>query len=262
VVETPYWGMEHQSCIAYGNKYKQNKYGFDFILVHESGHEWWGNLVSASDHADLWIHEAFCTYAELIYVERTLGREMAKKYAAEMSAKIKNNSIIVGPGDVAYNDWKDADMYYKGALILNTIRQLLKNDGAWFKIIKDFTTNTTPISTTTAIAIITSRINELYQKNETKLEPKILAKIFQQYLFTQNIPILELKQVKFDKYKERWVARFTNVRKGFYLPISCLAPNDGVKTINIKADWTYLGYYGAPQTQDLLLERKFINSHK
>ena len=120
LVETPYLGMEHQGAIAYGNQYKPGYMGShpagipeDYIILHETGHEWWGNSVSCNDHAELWIHETFCTYMESVYVEEKYGYADAVRYLKYHSAYIGNQQPIVGPLNVNY-DKSDSDMYYKG----------------------------------------------------------------------------------------------------------------------------------------------------
>ncbi len=138
LVQTPYLGMEHQSCIAYGDKFENNAYGFDFILMHETGHEWWGNQISASDHADMWIHESFCTYSEALFVEKLQGKEKALDYLLTQKKKIKNKTPIQGAKQVYFNAWKDSDMYYKGTWMLHSLRQVVDNDSLWFKWLHSF----------------------------------------------------------------------------------------------------------------------------
>jgi aminopeptidase N len=130
--------MEHQSCIAHGDKLQNNAFGFDFILMHETGHEWWGNRTSASDHADMWIHESFCTYAEALFVESKWDRKRAEEYLLTQKKKIRNKSPVQGPGGVYFNDWKDSDMYYKGSWMLHSLRYVIDNDSLWFAWLKSF----------------------------------------------------------------------------------------------------------------------------
>lgn len=162
VVETPYWGMEHQSCIAYGNNYKLNKFGFDFILVHEAGHEWWGNQLSCDDHADLWLHEGFCTYAEYIYLEhQNATAETLNEYAKRWLKNSKYQAPLVGKHGVAYNDWPDSDIYYRGAGIIHGMRLLINDDAVFKKTLKDFAQmGLKPISTADAIKFWTSSVNK------------------------------------------------------------------------------------------------------
>lgn len=136
LVETSYWGMEHQGAIAYGNNYRNSKWGWDFIIVHESGHEWFGNSITACDHADMFIHESFTTYMEAVYMECRYGRDKAVEYLKTQRDKIQNVDAIQAPYGVNYNDWKNADMYYKGTWMLHTLRNVLDNDELWFKILR------------------------------------------------------------------------------------------------------------------------------
>jgi aminopeptidase N len=137
LVETDYWGMEHQSAVAYGNHYKNNKFGFDFIIVHESAHEWFGNSISCSDHADLWIHEALGTYAEAIYVEEKLGKAKAQEYLNGQKRNIRNAFPIAGPYQVNYQH-PDSDMYFKGTWMFHTLRNIIQDDALWFKTMREF----------------------------------------------------------------------------------------------------------------------------
>ncbi len=137
LVETDYWGMEHQSAVAYGNHYKNNKFGFDFIIVHESAHEWFGNSISCSDHADLWIHEALGTYAEAIYVEEKFGKEQAQKYLNGQRNNIRYAYPIAGPYQVNYQH-PDSDMYFKGTWMFHTLRNIINDDALWFKTLREF----------------------------------------------------------------------------------------------------------------------------
>lgn len=146
LVETPYLGMEHQSAIAYGNDYLPGYKGnqrfiagldFDFIIVHESGHEWWGNSVTANDIADMWIQEAFCTYAEVMYVECMYGYDTMIKYVENQMTMIRNDKPIVGVHHVHHKG--SGDMYQKGSSVLHTLRSLIEDDELWFDIIKSMT---------------------------------------------------------------------------------------------------------------------------
>ena len=143
LVESPYLGMEHQSAIAYGNKYKPGYLGrypgdmdFDFIVIHESGHESWGNSVSMNDLSDMWIHESFCTYTEALYVEQIYGYTSMLEYLLYQKDFISARSPILGVHGVN-NKGNSTDMYYKGSWMLHSIRNILNNDSLWFSIVKD-----------------------------------------------------------------------------------------------------------------------------
>ncbi len=200
LIESPYWGMEHQSAIAYGNRFRNNMVGLDYIIVHESGHEWWGNHVSASDHADLWIHEAFTTYGETLLLECLYGIQIAEKYLTGQKRLIKNKEPIVGPYGVNYHYWEDSDMYYKGAWMLHTLRNSLYNDSLWFELLKNIQTEFghKQISSQELIEYINGFTNYDY------------TSFFAQYLLHTRIPILQYKVSKKDKHtlklKFRWKA--------------------------------------------------------
>ena len=135
LVESTYWGMEHQSGIAYGNKYENNEFGFDFIIIHESGHEWFGNAVSINDHADMWIHESFTTYMEAVYMEKRFGRVRALKYLLSQRPGIANDKPMLGLRNVNFNE-HSIDVYFKGAWMLHTFREALNDDKLWFGTLK------------------------------------------------------------------------------------------------------------------------------
>ena len=142
LVETPYLGMEHQSAIAYGNNFLPGYYGnisyiddldFDFIIVHESGHEWWGNSITTNDIADMWVHEGFCTYAEALYVECIYGYKAMLSYLDNQKKRVRNKKPVIGHYHV--NKQGSSDMYNKGSLMLHTLRSIISDDELWFEII-------------------------------------------------------------------------------------------------------------------------------
>lgn len=146
LVESPYLGMEHQSAIAYGNGYQRgylggrtpDEFDFDYIIIHESGHEYFGNAVSCNDHADMWIHEGFTTYMESLYLEYLYGKKAALRYLDSQRGLIRNAIPLIGPRGVNFEGFPDTDIYYKGAWTLQTLRFAIKNDTTWFKLIKEF----------------------------------------------------------------------------------------------------------------------------
>jgi aminopeptidase N len=192
LVETPYLGMEHQSAVAYGNGYKKGYQGtdlsdtgigllFDFIIVHESGHEWFGNSITSKDVADMWIHEGFTCYSESVFVECQYGYEKAQTYINGLKRNVLNDKPIMGQFDVANEG--SGDMYYKGALMLNTIRHILNDDAKWWKLLLSY-------SEKFRHKIIDNRMVLAYFERETGLN---LKPVFNQYLKYKNIPVLELK---------------------------------------------------------------------
>lgn len=204
LVETSYWGMEHQSAVAYGNKYKNNNFDFDFIIIHESGHEYFGNSISVSDHAEMWVHESFCTYAESLYLECSQDKKTAIRYLMEQKSKIGNQMPILGVMNVNYQAWEDADMYYKGAWMLHTIRSVVDNDELWYKTMYDFNQEFLIKNVSTAEVI------EFFNKKTGK----DLTTIFHQYLKHLRPPKLlyrfEAKQLFY-----KWDADV----EGFEMPV-------------------------------------------
>lgn len=179
LVESPYWGMEHQSAIAYGNKFAINEYGFDFIIVHESGHEYWGNWVAGFDFADYWFHEAFCTYSESLLIEKRLGINQALKYLQKQRGYIKADTQVLGSKGIRYPLVLDA--YYKGAWMLHSLRNWVDNDSLFLTLFpaiqKDFGGKS--VKTEELIP---------YISNHLKIETKFF---FEQFLTHKQIPVVE-----------------------------------------------------------------------
>ena len=147
LIEVPYAGMEHQSAVAYGNHFENGYYGrdwtgvgisprFDFIIIHESGHEWFGNAITAADRSDMWIHEGWTTYMETLYVEYRWGKPDALRYVNGLKPKVENQRPIIPPHGI--NAEPPEDQYFKGALMLNTLRSVIDDDAKWFADIHDF----------------------------------------------------------------------------------------------------------------------------
>ncbi len=233
LVETSYLGMEHQSAVAYGNKYKNGYLGsdlsgtgigllFDYIIVHESGHEWFGNSITSSDIADMWIHEGFTMYSECVYIECQYGYEKSQKYTNGLKGNVTNNEPIIG--EYGVNKEGSGDMYYKGALLLNTIRHIIKNDEKWWTLLYNYSTNFRHkiIDTETVISYFNKEIG-------INLTP-----IFNQYLRFKNIPILELKLTK--KHLEyRWKTDEQN----FEMPVD-ISFESKIIRLNCKNNWQKL----------------------
>lgn len=230
LVETPYLGMEHQSAVAYGNKYRKGYRGldlsmtgigltFDYITIHESGHEWFGNSVTSRDIADMWIHEGFTQYSEIVYVECQLGYEKAMKYANGLRKNVANDRSIIG--NYGVNNEGSGDMYPKGALLLNTLRHVINDDTKWWKMIYDYsqTFRHKIIDTETVIGFFN-------QESGMNLTP-----IFNQYLRHTTIPTLEY-QVNKKCLEYRWKADETD----FSMPIDILI-NGSKKRIYPKTSW-------------------------
>lgn len=193
LVETPYLGMEHQSAVAYGNHYMKGYLGndlsgtgigllWDYIIIHESGHEWYGNSITAKDIADMWIHEGFTAYTEAVYVECRWGKEKALEYLKGVSRGVGNKSPIIG--DYGVNSEGSGDMYMKGANLLNTIRSIYNDDKLWWKTLKNYTE-------TYKHKIIDTKTTEDFFDNATKVD---LKPVFDQYLRHAALPHLEFKK--------------------------------------------------------------------
>lgn len=218
LVETDYWGMEHQSCVAYGNHYNNNEWGFDYIIVHESGHEWFGNSVSVPDHAEMWIHESFTTYTEAIYVECVYGYETAVKYLTAQRFNILNQEPILGPLDVNYDRWVGSDMYYKGAWMLHTLRNCVNNDELWFKTLKMFALNFRYRIVNTQQVI---QFFNLHLQND-------YSSFFEQYLNYPKPPIFEYKVEKKGNEYELYYQWKTNVQN-FKMPVEILVNDQRIR---------------------------------
>jgi aminopeptidase N len=235
LVETPYWGMEHQSCVAYGNKYRYNEYGFDFIIVHESGHEWFANSITAADPADLWIHESFTTYSEALYVEYTQGKGRSLSYLQMQREKVVNKFPMQGPKHQNYHGWKDNDIYYKGSWVLQTLRYSVNNDSLWFLMLRELSAKFRHqlISTDDIVQFICKRL------------PSINTAVLNQYLNYSNLPVLSATIIS-SKGKQwlqyEWLADVKNF--SLNLPIHSAAgtvflkPGTGKKRIKVPKGFT------------------------
>ncbi|MEJ8756842.1 M1 family metallopeptidase [Pontibacter sp. H259] len=216
LVEVPYLGMEHQSAVTYGNAYQNGYRGrdlsgtgwglkFDFIIIHESGHEWFANNITYKDIADMWIHESFTNYSESLYLDYHYGKKAASEYVIGTRNNIRNDIPIIGTYNV--NSSGSGDMYPKGANMLHTLRQIVNDDAKWRAILrglnKEFYHQT----------VTTQQIeNYLSQQIGRNLKP-----VFDQYLRDVRIPKLEYQQ-EGKKLKYRW----TNTVAGFDMPVKVL----------------------------------------
>jgi len=207
LVETPYLGMEHQGAIAYGNQYNRGYMGgmipedmnWDYIIVHETGHEYFGNSISVADHAEMWIHESFTTYMEALYVECTMSKNDATRYLLSQRPFIVNKEPIVGPKDVNFGEWQSSDHYYKGAWVLHTIRSVVDNDELWFQFLKELhEKNRISMMNTEQIVAM---MNETFDRDVTA--------IMNQYLNYPQVPTLLFRKKQIGKdleVKFKWEA--------------------------------------------------------
>ena len=213
LVTVAYPGMEHQSSVTYGNYFRNGYrerdvsftgigYKFDFIIVHESGHEWFGNNISMRDAADMWIHEGFTNYSENLFVEYYWGKQAGSDYVIGSRKNIRNDAPIIGT--YGANREGSGDMYYKGGNMLHTIRQVVNNDDKWRSILtglnKDFWHRT-----------VTTQQIESYISQKAGID---LSKVFDQYLRTTKIPLL---QYKIEGSKVSF--KYDRVVPGFAMPL-------------------------------------------
>jgi len=231
LVQAPHLGMEHQSAVAYGNGFKKGYLGrdlsgtghglkWDFITIHESGHEWFGNNITSKDIADMWVHEGFTDYSETLFTECSESKQAGNEYVIGLRKNIENDIPIIGPYGV--NKEGSGDMYYKGANLIHTIRQLINNDEKFRQILRGL--NKTFYHKTVTTAEI-----ENYIAKQSGLK---LDKIFNQYLRYTKIPLLEYK-IKNGTLSYRWI---TDV-KGFDMPIKVTLKNGAYSLIMPTNDW-------------------------
>ena len=222
LVETPYWGMEHQSAVAYGNEYRNNPYGFDFIIIHESGHEYFGNSLSVADHAEMWIHESFTTYAEALYLACTQGEQTAQAYLNRQRTLIKNQYPMIGPIGVNF-DQKDTDIYYKGTWMLHTLRHAVANDSVWFAALK-------ALATEKRLSIVSTGevVDFLAKRTGMPLQP-----VMNQYLYHAALPLLEYTPLNDNAVRYRWKAAVAD----FNLPVQVRLGSGVWQTIRPTSDW-------------------------
>lgn len=230
LVEAPYLGMEHQSSVTYGNEYKMGYLGadlsstgwglkFDFIIIHESGHEWWANSITYKDIADMWIHESFTNYSESLYLDYHFSKKAGSEYVIGTRKNIINDKPIIGPYHV--NQRGSGDMYYKGGNMLHTLRTWLDDDALWREILrgmqKEFYHQT-----------VTTNQIETYMEEKTGLP---LNAFFNQYLRDVRIPVLEY-EIKGKKVKYR----YGEVVEGFSMPLQVMI-NGKLETLRPTNDW-------------------------
>ncbi|MFZ9673907.1 MAG: M1 family metallopeptidase [Flavobacteriaceae bacterium] len=213
LVQVPYLGMEHQSSVTYGNGFENGYRGtdlsgtgwgltFDFIIIHESAHEWFANNITYRDSADMWVHEGFTAYSESLYLDYYYGPEAASEYIRGTRKRIQNDVPIIAPYGV--NATGSGDMYYKGANMLQMIRRMVNHDAHWREILRN-------MNREFYHQTVTTQQIESFLIRETGLE---LAPIFDQYLRDVRIPVLATKQTP-----EGVAVRFENTIQGFKMPI-------------------------------------------
>jgi aminopeptidase N len=224
LIEAPHLGMEHQSAVAYGNGYQNGYKGtdlsgtgwgltWDFIVIHESAHEWWGNSLTTADMADMWVHESFANYSESLYTECRYGTAAGAAYVIGTRKLIKNDRPIVGPYGV--NADGPLDMYYKGGNMLHTIRQVVGNDSTWRAVLRG-------VNAAFAHRIVTGKQIQEYFSAHAGVD---LSRVFAQYLTTTRVPTLEYR-LDGSTLTYRWA----DVVPGFAMPIRVMVgPDQSVK---------------------------------
>ena len=246
MVEVPYLGMEHQSSITYGNKYQNGYLGrdlsgsgwglkFDYIIIHEGGHEWFANNITYKDVADMWVHEGFTCYSENLYVDYFFGKEASAEYVIGTRRGISNKKPIIGQYDV--NREGSSDMYSKGANLLHTIRQLANDDEVWRQTLRG-------LNREFYHSTVTTREIEEYISKSIGMD---LSKIFDQYLRDYRVPVFEYEIID-GELNYRW----NNVIDGFDMPLEVIIDGKNmelypisefkqipIKNLYIKADEDY-----------------------
>lgn len=249
LIAVPYLGMEHQSAVAYGNGYQNGYLGkdgsntgwgdkFDFIIVHESGHEWFANNITFKDIADIWIHESFTTYSEGLFVEYHYGKEAGNDYQVGIRGYIKNDKPMIGDyqvNDITYTN----DNYSKGATILHMLRQVVNDDDKWRKVLRG-------LGSEFYHQTVTTKQIENYVSKETGID---LSSFWNQYLRTNQIPLLEYYFAK-GKLSYKW----TNALKDFTMPLK-VTINGNQQWLNPKNIWQHMEIES--KELSLIIDRNF-----
>ena len=257
LIEVPYSGMEHQSAVTYGNHFA-NGYlerdwtgvgispRFDFIIIHESGHEWFGNSITAADSSDMWIHEGWTTYLESLYVEYMYGHDDAVKYLNGYRSKVKNEEPIIAPRGI--NREPPQDQYFKAALFINTLRSVVNDDARWWKLLHDFYQHFKYQN------IMTEDVVQ-YFNEQTGMN---LTPIFDQYLRHTAIPTLELK---FDDSKGTVSYRWKVDEPAFQMPVR-VGKKDSWQIIHATTDWQTMPTSLKKDEFDVATDLYFVNVTK
>lgn len=231
LVEVPYLGMEHQSSVTYGNKYQNGYLGrdlsgtnwglkWDFIIIHESGHEWFANNITYRDIADMWVHEGFTNYSENLFTEYYFGKEAGAAYVIGTRRGIRNDRPVVGVYNVNHSG--SGDMYPKCGNMLHTIRQIVNDDEKWRQILRGM--NKTFYHQTVDGKQIEDFLSKQTGRN--------LSKIFDQYLRTAQIPMLEY-QIQNGQLRYRW----SNCVQGFDMPLKVSLQSGQMDFVQPTTDW-------------------------
>lgn len=247
LVDATYVGMEHQSAITYGNEYKfgysrwktpdisKTGHGlkFDYIIIHESGHEWFGNSITAKDVADWWIHESFTTYSEALYIDYHFGKKASQEYVHGQRMEIANDMPVQGPYGVNRSGSKDK--YFKGAVLLNMIRSIINDDEKWRSILRGmgqrFYHQTTDYNEV---------VDYISEQADIDLKP-----VFEQYLKKTSIPTLELRKDE-GKYYVRWISEIYD----FNMPVAIRVKGKEYQLIKPSTKWMEIPF-NVPSLEDI-----------
>ena len=254
LVQVPYAGMEHQSAVAYGNHFVNSYYPsrdwtgvqisprFDFIIVHESAHEWFGNAVTAADASDMWIHEGWATYLECLYVEYMYGHNDYLTYVNAEKNKVRNTEPIITPRGIHQEPTQD--QYFKGALFLHTLRSVIDDDRKWFEVIRGV------YQTFKYRTILTEDLTQFFNER-TGMN---LTSIFNEYLRHADVPMLQLK---FDEAAHTVAYRWNAGEPDFAMPVRVGDPK-GWTLIRPTADWQTMTWEGRPSNFEVATDLYYV----
>jgi aminopeptidase N len=248
--------MEHQSAIAYGNHFLNGYLGrdlsrtwlglqWDFIILHESAHEWFGNNISAQDHADMWVHESFANYAEGLYTECQLGKTAGAAYMIGARAGVRNDRPIIPTYGV--NAQGSGDMYPKGGNMLHTIRAIIDDDAKWRDILRGLNQHFRHQT-------VTGRQVEEFISTQAGID---LSKVFAQYLTTTRIPVFEYRVEGLESGRGGTLSyRWADVVRGFDMPVRVSIPGLGTELLRPTEAWQTL-QVTSPRAADLTVDENF-----
>lgn len=256
LIQVPYTGMEHQSAVSYGNHFKNGYYErdwtgvgislkFDFIIIHESGHEWFGNAITAADPSDMWIHEGWTTYLEVLYVEHRWGKADGIRYVNGMKPKVHNERPIIPPHNT--NAEPPQDQYFKGALMLNTLRSVIDDDAKWFADIHDFYQHFKYRNIMTEDVVA-------WWNQRTRMN---LTPFFDEYLRHAALPTLELKQ---DEATHQVSYRWKADEASFAMPIKVGDAQHWTLVTPATTEWKSMPWTGTKDDFKVATDFYYVNA--
>ncbi len=257
LVEVPYSGMEHQSAVTYGNRFANGylerdwtgvgvSLKFDFIIIHESGHEWFGNAVSAADVSDMWIHEGWTTYLEALYVEEVFGKDDALKYINGYKSRVGNRYPIITQRGIHRSP--PQDMYFKGALFLHTLRSIVDDDSRWRTLLRALYDRFKyrNIMTEDIVRFFNAQLGQ------------DLTPVFDQYLRRTSIPTLELA---FNAEEGTLAYRWKADERAFAMPVRVGTRGDW-KIIRPTTDWAVMPNRLSKAEFEVATDLYYVNVNK